>query len=434
MPSRAAAVVMLSVAVTPIDGLPGTAHQVKKPQRIAIIGGGLAGLSTAVNLLDEGHTVVKAIHIYDPFPPGCGGASAVAAGLLHPFGRNGRELWHGRAGFAATVGLIRRCEAYTSQRVSSSNGLLRLALTSDQADVLKVATQDAHDDLALEQTWLTCDEVSTRADVGMQTLGAAFAPSALSVDTPAYLRALWALCKAESATAGIETEWRSHRVDALADLQNAANTPYDTIIVASGSRAAELRELHGLADVLRLCRGQNLLFENKAGLQTPIISGKYIVPVMRDGLKLLAGATFEYDPSEVIHRPADPAVAAVALRGALEAMHPPLARAQILDTQAGVRALPPRSHLGYVPIAGRLACAARETTPSTQREESVSAPMPIDGTWLVGGLGSRGLIHHGLMGRAVAKAVVSGDETQLPEHVRRCQHALPVLHCWRRQT
>jgi glycine/D-amino acid oxidase-like deaminating enzyme len=34
--------------------------------------------------------------------------------------------------------------------------------------------------------------------------------------------------------------------------------------------------------------------------------------------------------------------------------------------------------------------------------------------WLVGGLGARGLLYHGLVGKLTAKAVVSGDETIIP--------------------
>ena len=108
---------------------------------------------------------------------------------------------------------------------------------------------------------------------------------------------------------------------------------------------------------------------------------------------MLAGATFEYD----LERPLDAREAEGALRPLLAAMHAPAARSAVLRVEAGVRALPPRSHLGYVPIAGRV--RARE--------------------WILSGLGSRGLIHHAMLGRAVAAAVMSGDESHIPEHCRR---------------
>ena len=113
---------------------------------------------------------------------------------------------------------------------------------------------------------------------------------------------------------------------------------------------------------------------------------------------MVGGATFEYDPVD-LDRPAHAREAEDALRPALAAMHAPAASAAVVGVQAGVRAFPPRSHLGYVPIAGRL--GARQ--------------------WLLGGLGSRGLIHHALLGRALAAAVLSGDESHIPEHCRRLQ-------------
>ena len=64
---------------------------------------------------------------------------------------------------------------------------------------------------------------------------------------------------------------------------------------------------------MTLCRGQNLLLENAGGLKTPLICGKYAVPVAA-GAHVLAGATFEYDPPETVHRPADADAAAAALR------------------------------------------------------------------------------------------------------------------------
>lgn len=99
-----------------------------------------------------------------------------------------------------------------------------------------------------------------------------------SLDTPAYLRALWALC--EMSGGGV-ARWRSSRIESLSAVQAAAATegrpPYDAIIVTSGACAPHIAELKGLP--LRPCRGQNLLLRNSAGLRIPIICGKYIVPV-----------------------------------------------------------------------------------------------------------------------------------------------------------
>ena len=55
-----------------------------------------------------------------------------------------------------------------------------------------------------------------------------------------------------------------------------------------------------------------------------------------------------------------------------------------------------------------------------------AAAMPRGGTWLFGGLGSRGLIHHALLGSQVARAILSGDETHIAEHARRLDFSRAV--------
>ena len=80
-----------------------------------------------------------------------------------------------------------------------------------------------------------------------------------------------------------------------------------------------------------------------------------------------------------------------------------------------MRARPPRSHFGYVPLAGRL---GGERAP----DDVAAAARPA--VWMLGGLGSRGLIHHALLGRAMARAVLRRDERELPEHTRRADKEL----------
>lgn len=376
------------------------------PQRVAVIGGGLAGLGCAFHLLNSS-THPLDVDVFDPCTAGEGGASAVAAGLLHPFTPKGREIWQGLAGYIATRELLAAVtEVEDDTEVFYENGLLRLA--KDKASVAELGRsvqsgRTAPSGVALEQRWLSLADAEELAAGVLGGMGAAHAPHAVSVDTPSYLRALWALCERLAATAGATASWRREPVRSLRALRAAGL--YDAVVVAAGSRCAEIEELASLP--LRLCRGQNLRLSNAAGLAVPLICGKYVVPLPSG--ELLCGATFEYDAAERAHRPAEPALADEALRSSLSAMHPPIAEAALLGGQAGVRALPPRSHLGYVPIAGRL---------------------PLHGAgdcWILTGLGSRGLIHHALLGRAVARAVLSGDEGLVPEHARRLAGRLPGL-------
>ncbi|MEW5299267.1 MAG: hypothetical protein WDW36_002300 [Sanguina aurantia] len=82
---------------------------------------------------------------------------------------------------------------------------------------------------------------------------------------------------------------------------------------------------------------------------------------------------------------------------AAQAVWAPLKRWQLSEVRTGVRALAPRTAAGSLPMLGKLAC------------DSIAAPV-----WVIAGLGSRGLVYHGLLGRLLAEAVVSEREDLLP--------------------
>ncbi|KAG0468609.1 hypothetical protein HPP92_017937 [Vanilla planifolia] len=76
-----------------------------------------------------------------------------------------------------------------------------------------------------------------------------------------------------------------------------------------------------------------------------------------------------------------------------------------VGARAGLRAMPPLTPLGSLPLLG---CVT----------EMVAGGK--DGScryWLVGGLGSRGLLYHGLLGKMVAQAVIYSDEVVLPSEL-----------------
>ena len=144
---------MLLCAATPQSALVGASVP---PSRVAVVGGGLAGLATAFHLLNAS-APLDALHVYDAGAPGTGGASAAAAGLLHPFTRTGGEIWRGRDGFAATCALLRACEAHASSPFCTASGLLRLALDDESTTALESAASAAHVGDEMRQEWLSRD-------------------------------------------------------------------------------------------------------------------------------------------------------------------------------------------------------------------------------------------------------------------------------------
>jgi glycine/D-amino acid oxidase-like deaminating enzyme len=90
-------------------------HVIKRytHQKICIVGGGLGGLSIASKLASKDRTLV----MYDPHEPGYGGASAVAAGLLHPLTPKGNIIWKGDEGLESTEKLISSVEQFSKQKI-----------------------------------------------------------------------------------------------------------------------------------------------------------------------------------------------------------------------------------------------------------------------------------------------------------------------------
>lgn len=89
---------------------------------------------------------------------------------------------------------------------------------------------------------------------------------------------------------------------------------------------------------------------------------------------------------------------------ALDALLPPaqaslpaLADSAVRCVKWGVRALPPRTQLGALPLLGRV----------PERPGAAH-------TWVLVGLGARGLVYHALLAEQLATAVLTGDHGALP--------------------
>jgi hypothetical protein len=69
-----------------------------------VIGGGFAGLACAYFLTQN--EAFSGVTVYDCNLPGEGGASAVAAGMVHPFSPRGKLIWKGLEALHAALDLI----------------------------------------------------------------------------------------------------------------------------------------------------------------------------------------------------------------------------------------------------------------------------------------------------------------------------------------
>mmetsp|Transcript_22562 Transcript_22562/g.50807 ORF Transcript_22562/g.50807 Transcript_22562/m.50807 type:complete len:277 (-) Transcript_22562:82-912(-) len=229
--------------------------------------------------------------------------------------------------------------------------------------------------------------------------------SGLTINGQAYSRALWEHCQQTAGCCSVE--WIRRKVESLAD---ASDMGADAVVVCLGYGSSLIPELRSLA--IKCVAGQSIDFVRRSDgpvndLSCSLLAGKYIAP-LRDGgrLRLHCGATQEHGNIEdLVRREADMERAKQELMPELTALYPELSTDSWVPTNPryGIRALANRENEGRLPLCGLL-------TPSTSSNSDV---------WVFTGLGSRGLIHHALLGELMAKAVIYQDPGHLPDELQR---------------
>ncbi len=517
------------------DGAPGD----PEPFKIAIIGAGFAGVAAAYHLmlrcaegLDDSPAAPTAtadalptsrrrpveVHLFDEKGI-AGGASGVAAGLLHPYTPRGKIIWRGVEGVAATLALVAAAEDAETrldsgaavlddddddgggphdrrgESIARRRGTVRPARNLKQArDLAKHAPLSAAGGgVAVDAATLRAilpgvvvpNEVESAAqkrtdgapadakevtrrvengtgrpgegapgrgtnardrraaakrasceESGEETAAAAalHVPGGVVLDSTRYLRALWnatrLLASSDRTPIGCVARVRVERaVRSLTRDERVVSGGFDACVVACGAAVGSIAELSGPSCSLPLTNqgGHVVELVPKPGAgaspwdeRTPgILGAPYVAPL---GVgRLLVGATKEFDAGVGDARRAgvvDPGVddaaqeAAHALVADASATYPPLKGMEVDAVRYGVRANPPRTPAGSLPLVGRI--------------EGIGEGGDGDGDgeagrrswWFVGGLGARGLVYHAMLGAIVAEAVMRGDPSGIPAELR----------------
>jgi glycine/D-amino acid oxidase-like deaminating enzyme len=307
-------------------------------KKVAIIGGGLAGLSTAYHLLLHHNTPNNnskegGIHItiYDTAEVGEGGASSVAGGLLHPFSPRGKLIHNGLCALNATNDLIQAAIKYEPKCIIRSQ-LYRLAFDDINSCNILQETANQYPTLA---TWLTEENViailpplvdipdtatttsrttatttSTAAVVG----GIVMSNGCQVIHVPTYLKGLLCACEQMAATNTNANDssitWKLVYNSWKNDINsmNLHLSTYDVVILSAGAGLFHNRLLpdntsnnnnnnneHSRVDggdfnclPVQLVRGQSIEMTlptsnntttTRIGLDDALLCGKYVSPL-----------------------------------------------------------------------------------------------------------------------------------------------------------
>lgn len=326
--------------------------------KVAIIGAGFSGVASAWHLLNKDSAKVT---LFDLNGIG-GGASGVAAGLMHPYvGAHSKLNWRGMEGYHATTLLLKIASESLSQPVANDAGLLRVALTEQQAKNFLLCSQKYRD-----VEWLTPDEClavmpGTRAKGGIKIR------TAVAVNCQLYLQGLWQACQKKGAVL---------KHQAIANLQELKD--FDAIIVANGPACTSFSELSHLR--ITPVKGQILELSWPMDISMPILpmsSQAYIILNPSAGT-CFAGATYERNFTD---SGLDCEFAKKELMPKVESLIPILKNAEVIGCRAGVRVSTP-NHLPIVQHVGK-------------------------NIWVITGMGSKGLLYHSLFAEQVACEVLS---------------------------
>ncbi len=324
--------------------------------KIAIIGAGFCGLGLSYFLLRSGLCHVT---LFDPNGIG-GGASGIAAGLLHPYaGEQGRRSWKASEGIEATLGLLKSIEVATGRIVASYGGVVCMAHSEERK-----ATFIRH--------------IERFGDVKRIDDHCFLIKSGITVHSQSYLQGLWEMIV---QAGGILVQ---KPVASLSDLES-----YDHIVLAAGSGLLGFLEAKRLR--FRCTKGQVLTAEVppplQKGLQSTISKG-YLVQGESPGICYL-GSTYERLFSS---EAPDRSFAEQEILPKVAVFFPQVDQLRVVNCSSGAR-VTRSGH--YHPIIARFSGS----------------------TWALTGMGSRGLLYHAYLGELLAQAIQTGRESCIPKEV-----------------
>ncbi|KAL7534004.1 hypothetical protein ACHAXR_007751 [Thalassiosira sp. AJA248-18] len=378
---------------------------------VAIIGGGLAGLSAAYHLLAENSNIE--ITIYDKANVGEGGASSVAGGLLHPFSPRGKLIHFGLSALDHSNHLIHEAAKHQPQCILRHQ-IYRVALNTKNVAHL----QDTAQQYSTLAAWMSKEEMDSR--FGIDSLGGLELRNGCKViNVPSYLKGLWEVCDAKGSIQWELVQLPTHEqqriekdsINEFGDIYsfNKHLAQHDAVILSAGAGILhdQLISSKDCELPVHLVRGQSVEMtlpkpedpcNDAISNNEALLCGKYISPLPSDSSsrRFVIGATHEFK---------DEALSKTEVIEELKSRSYPFAKnlwddGKVDRLTTGVRMQSNRGSFGRMPIIGRY-------------DNANKSGISHKNAWFFTGLSSRGLIHHGIFGKWLASAVLHDNEEEL---------------------
>lgn len=208
------------------------------------------------------------------------------------------------------------------------------------------------------------------------------------VHVPSYLRGLLKACQ----DLDVETTWT--QVKATTDIEfKSTISKFDTIVLSAGSGLMIDNILSSSSLPVTLVRGQSVELKLDADeIEHPleaVLCGKYVSPLIDEG-KMLIGATHEYKDQALSNQDVEKDL----LERSVDLAPSIWESGKVSRITTGWRVQSERGASGRIPIVGRLDVNTLHNN-----------------VWIFTGLGSRGLIHHGVYGSVLSEAILRNDES-----------------------
>lgn len=401
----------------------------KKQLRVAIVGGGYAGLACALRL----GAIAKTVHVYALEKPGCGGASSQSAGLMHPLNKYGAPIWNGNRGYEQSRALMDSLQVDLSASLYEKVEIVRPMISFAECRKWRANSIKFPNTIKMVES---VDEYVSIIGTNQSACddnfyGAARLQYAVVVNSKRYLLAMWR--KVQNICDS--TEWIVSQVDDVRSLSAA----YDIVILCCGSGAFEMVEAQAEARFMpllkettkgtyiprcHLVKASNLLIpQTDPPLKHALLRGEYLIPVSvpadhdtsgaveygfnhQNGTNMiLCGSAQENSFGAKLDvfesKPKLDSLRELSLR--LSRLYPPIEQffsdledssLEALVVTSGIRVMPEKTHVGRLPIIGR--------------------HHSLRNVWFVVGLGARGLIYHDILSEHVVQAALENNGKNVP--------------------